>query len=213
MEVSGSESPKDNRDIARMLAGRSSRHKYDKIVKLLNERDNIVLHMVQKGCSIQTGCTKITPRVIGEWAEEEPDQYKVTVDVLPTSEMREALGEVAVEVQGVKKGRVAHISSVTDTFTKRSDGCITPDKDLLIEGDLIRVSSEMGEGVFFIDSQGNSTVVSQPITMNFIKKVLVRVPPLKSGSYTLRIVTRSAGNSVPLKEPRVIEYSYPLTVQ
>jgi hypothetical protein len=130
----------------------------------------------------------------------------------PTAELRTALGEVGVEVLGVKESG-AYIGLVTDVATGKTDGTITPNEDIIIEGDKIKVApEEEGYGVFFADEGGTETPVTHRLTENNPKKVIARVPALAAGTYTLKVVTRFSQSNFLLKEPRNIIYSQPLTV-
>ncbi len=213
-EVSTTGNTKRNEDIAREILNEGSEIKYDTLLSVLNQRDRIVRQMVQQGNSVMDGCTQITPRVLGSWLGEnakfDPAVHKVTVDTVPAAEMRQALKEVGVEVLGVKTGG-AYIGLVTDTATGRTDGSITPNDDIQIEGEKLKISPE-GEarlGVFFVDARGRSTAVTRRLTENNPKKLIARVP---AGTYTLRVVTRYTGDNSPLKEARTIIYNQPLTV-
>ena len=106
------------------------------------------------GYSVLTKTCQYTPRVLGPWigssAKFDPEKHKVTLDITLSSEMREALSHVGVEVLTVKDSG-ANIGLVIDTVTGLSNDTITPGDDIRIEGEKIRVSGEAaGVGVFFI---------------------------------------------------------------
>ncbi|MDR1073379.1 MAG: DUF4469 domain-containing protein, partial [Treponema sp.] len=107
-----------------------------------------------------------------------------------------------------------HIALVTDIATGRTDGAITPDEDILITGDKRKIApeGESGLGVFFVDAQGAEHPVAHKITENLPKKLIVRVPALAAGSYTLKVITRYSNSKVLVQEPRTITYALPLVV-
>jgi hypothetical protein len=127
--------------------------------------------------------------------------------------MRAALETVGVEVLGEREG-TGYISLVTDISTGKTDGSITPDEDLLIAGDKLKVApdDEAGLGVFFVDAQGADHPVTHRLTENLPSKLIVRVPALVPGAYTLKVVTRFSNSKVLLQEPRAITYPLPLAV-
>lgn len=216
-EVSTVRSTKRNEDIAAKIVDEGSEIKYDTLISILNQRDRIVRRLLQEGNSVLTGCGQISPRVSGSWlgssAKFDPKVHKITVDMIPGSELRKALEEVGIEVLGVKESN-AYIGLVTDTATGLTDGTITPNDDILIEGDRLRIApdGEAGLGVVFTDSSGVDTFVTRRLTQNDPKKILARVPALASGEYTLKIVTRFSSSSTLLNDPRVIEYEKKLIV-
>ncbi len=216
-EVSTTGNTKHNEDIAREIGEEGSEIKYDTLLSVLNQRDRIVRRMLQQGNSVMDGCAQLTPRVLGNWiganAKLDPTEHRITVDIVPSSEMREALAQVGVEVLGVKDSG-AYIGLVTDTATGLTDGTITSNDDILIEGEKLKLAPE-GEGdvgVFFVNAAGESTAVTRRLTENNPKKLIARVPALPAGEYTLQVVTRFSQSATLLKEARVIEYSRKLTV-
>jgi hypothetical protein len=210
-EVSTSSNTRHNEDIARRIVDLGSEIKYETLLSVLSQRDRVVREMVQQGSSVLTGTCQYSPRVTGTWigssAKFDPSVHKITLDIIPSAEMREALTDVGVEVLGVKDSG-AFIGLVTDTSTGVTDGTITPGDDIRIEGDKLKVApdGETGLGVFFVDSTGTAIPVTRRLTQNDPKTLIARVPDLPAGQYTLRIVTRFSSSSTTLKEARQIEY-------
>ena len=216
-EVSTMKNSLRNEDIAQRIVNEGSEYKYDTLLSIINQHDRIIREAVMDGYSVLTKTCQYTPRVLGPWigssAKFDPEKHKVTLDITLSSEMREALSHVGVEVLTVKDSG-ANIGLVTDTTTGLSNETITPGDDIRIEGEKIRVSGEAaGVGVFFIASDGTEHPVTRRLTTNDPKCLLARVPSdLADGQYTLRIVTQFSNTNTLLKEPRTIEYERPLTV-
>lgn len=217
-EVSTSNTTRRNEDIAQSIVDGGSEIKYDTLLSVLNQRDRIVREMLQKGESVLTGCCQFTPRVNGNWigsnAKYDSSEHDIVAKVTASAEMREALTEVGVEVLGVKEDGGAYIGLVTDAATGDTDGSITADDDVTIEGNKIKIApdDEDGIGVFFVNSEGTATQVTHRLTQNDPKTVIARVPSLTAGEYTLRIITRFSNSSTLLKEARTIEYTQALVV-
>jgi hypothetical protein len=216
-EVSTTRNTKRNADIAREIIDDGSEIRYDTLLSVLNHRDRIIRRMVQQGNSVLDGCVQITPRVSGTWiganAKYNPAVHRITVDTVPSNDMREALKAVGIEVLGVKDSG-AYIGLVTDTNTGATDGTISAGDDIRIEGDKIKIApdDEPGLGVFFVDDSGTATPVTRRLTDNTPERLLARVPALTPGQYTLQVVTRFSNSAVQLKEPRTIKYEQLLTV-
>ncbi|MDR2148432.1 MAG: DUF4469 domain-containing protein [Tannerella sp.] len=217
-DVSTTGNTKRNEDLAREIVNEGSEIKYDTLLSVFNQRDRIVRQLLQQGNSVLDGCVHISPRVTGTWiganAKFDPNVHKITVDTVPSVEMRDALAAVGVEVLGVKES-AAYIGLVTDTATGLTDGSITAGDDILIEGDKLKIApdGDPDAGVFFVDAAGVSAPVTRRLTENNPKRIIARVPALAAGEYTLRVVTRFSTSAITLKEPRMIEYDRKLTVQ
>jgi hypothetical protein len=216
-EVSTTGKTLRNEDIAQIIKDEGSELQYETLLDILNHSDRLRRDRIQQGYSVQTGVCHITPRVAGNWLGSsepfDPRKHKITCDLTAPAELRKALEEVGVEVLGVKESG-ARIGLVTDVTTGKIDGTLTPDGDLIIEGEKIRIDPVGGEGlgVFFVDANGGETPVTHPLTQNDPKKVVCRVPALGAGSYTLKIVTRFSQSTTLLKQPRTIMYELTLFV-
>ena len=216
-EVSTVSKTLHNDDIAQAIKDEGAELHYETLLDILNRGDRIRLDMIAKGYSVQSKVCRVSPRVLGNWtganATFSEDVHKITLDITPTAEAREALSHVGIEVLGVKDSG-AYIGLVTDTATGKIDGTITAGDDVIIEGEKIRISpdGEDGIGVFFVSESGEETPVTHRFTQNDPKKVIARVPSLAPGSYTLEIRTRFSQSTTLLNEVRILTYNLPLTV-
>jgi hypothetical protein len=208
-----------NSDIARKIVENGSEIKYDTILHILNQSDQIIRESIQEGYSVQTGYCHITPRVQGHWlgaiTHYTSEKHNLTVDMNPTIEMRDALKEVDIEVLGIKDGG-SYIGLVTDVTTGKTDGKVTIDGDIIIEGSKIKIltGDDKSVGLFFVAEDGNEFPVTHQLAINSPKKIVARVPHLKPGlSYTLKIITQYTSGNQLLKTPRTIIYNTPLIVE
>ncbi|MCD8137396.1 MAG: DUF4469 domain-containing protein [Parabacteroides gordonii] len=152
-EVSTMKNSLRNEDIAQRIIDEGSEYKFDTVLSIINQHDRIIREAVMDGYSVLTKTCQYTPRVAGSWigssAKFDPEKHKVTLDMTLSSEMRESLSHVGVEVLTVKDSGAA-IGLVTDTATGLSNDTITPGDDIRIDGEKIRVAGEAaGIGVFF----------------------------------------------------------------
>jgi len=207
-----------NADIARLIKEAGSELSFETLLYILDQSDRFVREQLQRGHSVLTGCCQMTPRVTGTWiganAKFNPAVHKLTIDLIPSAEMRAALKEVGVEVLGVRDGG-AFIGLVTDTATGLTDGTITAGDDIRIDGDKLRIApdGEAGLGVFFVNADGDIIPVTRRLTQNDPKRLIARVPDLPAGQYTLRIVTRfTTSSNALLKESRTIDYDRLLVI-
>ena len=220
-EVSTSKQTLRNEDIAQRIVDEGSEIKYDTLLSIINQHDRIIREAVCDGYSVLTGVGQYSPRVTGSWigksANFDPSVNKLTLDMVLSKEMRDALSTVGVEVLGVKEGGGASIGLVTDTYTGEANGYISAGEDILIEGTKIKVAGDPDLcGVYFIPRNApEETIykVERRLTQNDPSRIIARVPAtLEPGVYTLRIVTQFSNSAVLLKEPRTLEYEQPLVV-
>ncbi|MDR2680128.1 MAG: DUF4469 domain-containing protein [Tannerella sp.] len=206
-----------NEDIALAFKEEGSELQYETLLDILNRADRLRVQSVQKGYTVLTGIVRISPRVLGTWIgathKFDPEKHRITADLTPSAELHAAFEEVGVEVLGVKDSG-AIISLVTNAATGKTDGTITANDDVIIEGEKIRIApyGEAGTGIFFVNEQGEEWPVTHRLTQNDPKKIIARVPALASGSYTLVIKTRFSQSTTLLKEIRTLSYNLPLTV-
>lgn len=153
-----------NEDVARRVVAARSELRYETISSILTVRDEIIRDALAQGNAPQDGVTRMSPRVFGNWIGAshafDPKVHKIRLDVSPTAEMRAVLETVGVEVLGEKNsGGGAYIGLVTDVSTGKTDGTVTPDDDVIIAGDKIRIApeDEAGLGVFFVDASNAQT--------------------------------------------------------
>ena len=203
-------------DMAKEIKRTGSELKLQTILSVVSQDSEIILEALLDGNSVITDLFQITPRIIGAIdnpdAPFDPTIHHLTLDIVPTKMVREALKKVKVINNGVK-GDVARISLVTDTLTGLTDGTITPNEDIMITGNLIKIAGdESVAGIFFVAEDGTTKKISRRLTQNDPSKIIARVPALADGSYTLRIVTFYNSGSTLLKNVRTLEYKKKLIV-
>jgi hypothetical protein len=208
-----------NKDIAKRIVESGSELKYGTILSILNQSNRIIRESLQSGNNVQTGFCHITPRVHGKWfgtfTRFSPERHKLALDISPTIEMQEALKVVSIEVLGVKDSG-AYIGLVEDIATGKTDGTITANDDIIIKGNKLKIEPEedAGLGVFFVNKEGVEFPLGRRLVHNASSKIIIRVPKLAAGEYTLKIVTRFNGSYIhSLKSPRTIVYENNLIIQ
>jgi hypothetical protein len=209
-----------NEDIAQQIVKERSELRYETILSILSERDSVVLDAILGGSSVQDGNVHITPSILGNWLGADPvfdpKAHKITVSVTATAELRKSLDGVGVEVLGKKADGGAIIGLVTDVMTGKTDGTVSLNGDIIIDGSKIKIApaDDTTLGVFFVDATGAETPLEYPMTENNPKRIVCRVPgSLAVGEYTLKIVTRFTSSAALLKHARVIVYELPLNVE
>ena len=208
-----------NEDIARRIVEMGSEYNYESILSIINRRDEIEREILLSGRSFTSKNMRHAPRVKGNWygIKPTPDYslHLATYDTVMTNDMRNGMRGVRFEVLGTKVTS-GIISLVTDTFTGLSDGTITPEDDIKILGDKIRVldngTNDPDVGIFLVAANNIRHRVTRRLTENNPSSVIARVPILPPGTYTLEIVTYFTSGATLLSSSRTITYALPLTI-
>lgn len=127
--------------------------------------------------------------------------------------LRAEIPNIEVKVMGLADSS-ATILQVEDYKTGSVNDIITPNRNLKILGQKLKVAGDDPTvGIFFVDTTtGLETAVApEDIVNNNPSELIILIPSLDAGTYTLKIVSQFAG-SVFLKEPRTTEYDKVLTV-
>jgi hypothetical protein len=144
-------------------------------------------------------------------------EYKLSIKLIPTEELRNLLKDVHVELIGQKDFEdFAKITAIEDAETERTDGFVTPGDELYIHGEKIRIQGEEDEdgklieagiGVFFIPDNGAAPIQARRVRQNQPSFLSVKMPDNLNDNveYTLRIVTRYAKSDL-LNHPRTVDY-------
>lgn len=203
-------------DTAREIKRTGSELKLPTILSVTSQDSDIILEALLNGDSVITDLCQFSPRILGAFdnpdAQFDPAIHKLTLDIIPTKKLRDALKNVKVINMGAKAD-VARIRLVTDTLTGLFDGSITASEDIMITGNNIKIAGDDAVvGVFFVADDGTTTKVTRRLTQNDPSKVIARVPALADGSYTLRIVTCYNNGPQLLKTPRSLDYKDKLII-
>lgn len=176
---------------------------------------------VCQGRTVVTGSATYQPVVrstfLGTSGDPDNLKSKCEVAVEASQSLKNAVAKVKPEFTGNAKNEAcAKISLVTDAYTGKTDGTITPGGGLSVVGSKIKCLNASGSGIgtiSFIDSSTQEVAATVgTLISNQPSKVIFICPALKNGTYTLRIGTYYGSSSALLKSERVIDYPLTLTV-
>lgn len=127
--------------------------------------------------------------------------------------LRSEIPNIEINVLGVADPSAA-ILQVKDIKTGTLNDLLTPERNLKISGSKIKIAGDNpAVGVYFIDTatQARTAVDPSDMVTNNPSELIVIIPALPSGSYTLEVVTQFAVGSL-LKEPRTAVFDKVLTI-
>ena len=172
------------------------------------------------GYAVNTGYFTAAAQIRGVFdspTESFSDQKQIVLFQFAQGEkLRAELPNISVEILGVADNSAA-ILQVTDVKTGSVNETLTPNRNLKIAGTKIKVVGDDPKvGIFFVNTATNTVTAVDPsdIVTNNPSELIVVIPNLPAGTYTLRVVTQFTYSSKGmLKEARVAEFDKVLTVK
>lgn len=141
------------------------------------------------------------------------DKHSIIFQFSQGEKLRAEIPNIEVNILGIAEAS-ATILQVTDVKSGSVNDLLTPGKNLKIAGNRIKVAGDdASNGLFFIDtvSQSRTKVETNDVVSNTPSELIVVIPALPAGTYTLEVVTQYGGGAM-LKNPRTAAYDKILTV-
>ncbi len=211
-----------NSDIATRISEKNSEFKTDTILTILNLADKEKCYAVGEGKSVVDGVASYRVNIKGPFdgADAQFDSSKHSLGVTFTmgKTLRDILdNEVQVAIHGVSQAGPV-VNTVADAVTNRSTSesytgsfTITSGGALTINGTNLKIQGDSDEnGVYFVPATGEPVKVTVLISNN-PSKLIVQMPALSDGKYTLRVTTQYSNGKTSVKDPR--SYDYPIALQ
>ena len=170
------------------------------------------------GYSVNTGYFAALPNIRGVFDSPtekfNPEKHAILFQFNQGEKLRKELPSIEVEILGTAESG-NFISQVTDAKSGSVNDLLTPERNLRITGQKIKIVGESPDnGIYFVNlSTGERVQVdASDIVTNNPSELLIVIPLLSSGKYKLEVVTQFSG-AVPLKEPRTANFDKELTVE
>ncbi len=128
--------------------------------------------------------------------------------------LRAGISSIEINILGVADASSA-ILQVKDVKSGTVNDLLTPGRNLKIAGSKIKVVGEAEvNGIYFVNTATNARtqVEASDIVTNNPSELIVIIPALKAGAYTIEVVTQYSGSKL-LKDPRTAEFDKVLTIQ
>jgi hypothetical protein len=141
----------------------------------------------------------------------EHSRHKLRYSLNFSKNIQEKVGKVRMsKVQAPNTGPL--IVAVRDSLSGLTDGTLTLGGVLDIAGSRLKVYADQpGDGVYFIAFDGTEYKASV-LVENKPSRLIVMIPNLSPGVYTLEIRTHSTSNSIPGKQLRKAQFAKLLNV-
>lgn len=165
-------------------------------------------YLLGDGYSVNTGFFSARAHIKGVFNSPKepfsPDKHAVLFQFNQGELLRKTLPNIKVEILGVAETG-CEIMQVIDVKTGSVNDLITPNRNIKIKGNKIKVAGDNElVGIYFIhQTTGVSTAVHvSDVVTNNPSEVIVVVPELAKGVYALEIRTQYSGSNL-TKEPRI----------
>jgi hypothetical protein len=169
------------------------------------------------GFSVNTGWFTANAHIKGVFNSPNetfnPTKHTLLFDFQQGSQLRKEISAVEVNIIGVADAAFA-IAQVVDVKTGSVNDLLTPNRNLKISGNKLKIAGETPEnGIYFINQTTQERTKTDPndMVVNNPSELIIVIPPLTAGTYKIEVITQYAISSI-LKEPRSIIFDKMLTV-
>ncbi|MDR1679466.1 MAG: DUF4469 domain-containing protein [Prevotellaceae bacterium] len=209
-------------DIAEEIVLQRTEYRKDTIVNVIKLVNSMKLEFLLQGEKVNDGFSMFEPAITGNFSNGTDfvdGVHHCVINGRVTGNVSAMLTQVKGNYNGLSmKNGGASINSITDSTTGASNGEVTPGKTITISGNKIRIVTEAGETpesyITYTNTETQQvTVQADPLVINQPSKIVLQLPELAKGSYSLTIKTLFSNASTTLKAPRYITANISLTVK
>jgi hypothetical protein len=209
-------------DIADRIVQERTEFRKETIVNILTMANKVKLEFWAQGDRVNDGLVFAEPTITGNFYDDvsfDDSRHRCILNARVTNDVHAMLAQVKGRHNGltVENGG-ASIDSIADGATGALNGEITPGKIITVTGKKIRVVPEDGETLqscitytnldtLQVVTQEDAPVINDP------SKIVLQLPMLPQGFYSLTVKTLFSAASTALKEPRYITSKIRLEVK
>ena len=209
-------------DIAERIVAERTEYRKETIANIIRLANAAKLEFLSQGEMVNDGVVIYEPTITGNFYEDtafDDNRHTCIVNTRVCNTVHTMLRQVKGAYTGltVDNGG-AVITGITDTVTGATTGEVTPGKTVTIVGKKIRVVPEDGETVesciTYTNAATNQVVAQEDVpVINDPSKIVLRLPLLPVGQYTLTLKTVFSTANTNLKAPRYITSKVKLEVK
>jgi hypothetical protein len=172
-------------------------------------------YIVEEGNGFNTGLINAGPSITGKFNDAtdsyDHSRHSLRYSMNFSKDIREKISRVKMtKVQAPVTGPI--IVAIKDSLSGQTDGTLSAGGVLDIAGSRLKVYPDIPEdGVYFLASDGTEYKASV-LVENKPSRVIVMLPVLPVGSYTLEVRTHYSSSSIPGKQLRKTQFAKLLNV-
>jgi hypothetical protein len=172
-------------------------------------------YIVEEGNGFNTGLITAGPGILGKFNSVTDSfdrlRHKTHYSVNFSRAIQEKAAKIKMnKVQAPNTGPV--IAAIRDGVSGLTDGTLSTGGVLDIAGSRLKLFPDLpDEGVYFVAPDGTEYKATT-LVENKPARLIVMLPPLPSGAYTLEVRTHFIGNATPGKQLRKAQFAKPLNI-
>jgi len=204
-------------DIVDELVNEGMEIKRETVVDIVTRFNRKAADMALSGYNVNTGLVYMRSIVKGPFYDKvwNPDLNSVYVTINQGLDLRVAVAETIVEIQGIQSDPL-EILSLADSTTGKTDGTLTKGRNAELKGSYLKVIGENPDcGVAFrnTSTQVVTKLAMGDIVLNEPSRLLILVPAnLTDGEYEISVTTQFTSGNVTLKTPRTTIFEVPVVI-
>lgn len=206
-------------DLINMVVNRRTDFNPTTLKAVLGLFKDVTTECVLRGDSVKFGLgyfrLDVKGTFYGDNASWDSKKHRLSVNITPTGELREAVNSTNVKVRGMASTGT-FINTVTDVATGEVNVVLTEKGGVNVTGSKIKIAGDNPVNGLYLVHEETSSETLVPMTSmltNDPSKISFIMPPdLAPGDYKLKIVTQFSSGSTTLKEPRSYVSEYPLAL-
>jgi hypothetical protein len=217
-----SKKTKSIEDLADRIVQERTEYRKDTIVNIIKLVNSAKLELLSQGEKVNDGITILEPAITGIFTDDTvfvDGVHSCIINSRVTNDVHTMLAQVKGTYNGLSvENGGASIDGITDSATGAVNGEVTPGKTVIITGNKIRIVPEEGEtpeSCITYTNLDTQQVVTQadPLVINDPSKIVLQLPELAKGLYSLTVKTIYSNSAVSLKAPRYITSKIKLEVK
>lgn len=184
-------------------------------VAVLNAFEETIVDIVKDGGCINLPLFNTSFSISGVFENQmdtfDSNRHKLNLNLAKGTLLRNAEKEVKAEKTAAIAAQPT-ILEVKDALSGKTNEVLTPNGVLQLWGNSLKIAGDNAQvGCWFVSSAGDAVKASVIVT-NKPSSLIVVIPALAAGDYTLKIVTQSTSGGILLKAPRTCIFDKALTV-
>jgi hypothetical protein len=172
-------------------------------------------YIVEEGNGFNTGLINAGPGILGKFNSVtdsfDRSRHKMHYGINFSQTIQEKVAKIKMnKVQAPNTGPL--ITAIRDGISGQTDGTLSAGSVLDIVGSRLKIYPDLPtDGVYFVAPDGTEYKATALIE-NKPARLIVMLPPLPSGSYTLEVRTHFVNTSAPGKRLRKVQFAQLLNI-